>query len=246
MSKVEKTENALTTQQNFATLLPTTAESMDEGIIERPSGSYLPFMEMVFPIMATPEKPFYEGNNYKFGFVNGTEFEAFPAGTIFTVMDKRNAAKFVENLPDGTKKNHYAYSKLSRNGKDFGQSDDRFQEMLAESKTDKSYLIGHSFVVAAIFPDERVVVLDFSSFKTVDGYMFGPLSPAMLLKKAGLKINIEDHKVNLTKSKASGHYYPDGKKFKQWEHVTLTQVQIRNVMSAFETVQEAYANWVNK
>lgn len=245
MSKVEKapTTTAMTAAPlNPADYLPTTPEHMDDGIIAPSDSKFLPFMEMVFPIMATPEKPHYRGNDYKVGFVNGSKFEAFPVGTILTVFDKRNAAR--KGSHDDPNK-VYAYSSVDRAGKSFNATADKFQELLAESKSDKAVLIGYSFVIGVLLPDGRAALVDFSAFKTVAPYFYGPLSPALFARRTGLRLDIEDHTANLTKSKTN-NYYPDTKKFRQWEEVQLTAAQVGALMDVFKSNEAGYMTWLNK
>lgn len=244
MSRVEKNENKtlVSAPVSPAALLPTTPEAMDNGIIAPSTSKFLPFMEMVFPVMATPAKPWYRGKDYRVGFLNGNIFEAFPEGTLLTVFDKRNAArKGAHDDPDKV----YAYSAVERAGQIFGATHETFQDLLAESKTNKSVLVGYSFVVGALYPGGKAVILDFSAFKTIAPYFYGPLSPALFAKKTALKINIEDHSVNLTEAK-SGNFYPDSKKFRQWEEVALTAPQMNSLMEAFKASEEGYMTWLNK
>lgn len=246
MSKVpvDKDKALAVAPLSAAELIPTTAEDMDAGIIE-PSTSlaFLPQLEMVFPIMITPDKPAYKGHDYKFGFMNGGEFEPIPAGTILTVIDKRNAAR---KGGHGDPDKEYAYSFIERKKQQIGSTGQRFDELNTEAKMDKSIKIGYSFVVAAIFPDGRCAILDFTPFSTIAPYMYAPLAPAKMIAKAGLKINLEDHTPNLTKAKSTGYFYPDAKKFKQWEHVTLTGENLTAVQGAFEKADAAIINWMNK
>jgi len=221
-------------------LLPT-ADQMDAGIIAPTSTKFLPFLEMCFPIMATPRKPWYEGHNYEIGFVQGSDFIPLPKDTVLTVLDKRNAAK--KKLSDD--ETEYAYDSVIRAGKEFAASKEKFQQFLVESKTNKDVNIGYSFVVAAIFPDGRIVILDFSAFKTIAPYMYGPLSPAIMAKKVGLKILIDNHKGNLREAK-TGNFYPDAKAFQQWEHVDLTVSRLKAIYEALKNVEEAYMTWINR
>ena len=246
MSKVPTNNNtALAADSNPPHYLPTTPEAMEEGFTAPQSGGkFLPFMEMVFPVMATPEKPHYKGQDYKFGFVNGGKFEAFPVGTLITVFDKRNAAR---RGTHGLDERVYAYSAIERAGQQFNNTAELFNQLQAEARSDKSINVGYSFVVGVIFPgeEEKVAICDFSAFKTVAPYMFGPLSPALFAKKTALNIQIEDHTPNLAKSK-TGNYYPDPKKFGQWKQQTLTPDQVKKLMIAFKEAEEGYMTWLGK
>ena len=245
MSKVTKNEEtALVTTQAMA-LIPS-AEQMDDGFEAPRSGSFLPLLEMVFPVMQTPEKPEYDGMEWKIGFKNGTTFEPLPAGTILTVVDKRNSVKHAEEI-DGQSKNSYAYAGIERKGTAFNKSAGEYNEMAKAAQTDPNTFKGYSMVVVALFPDGRTALVDFSAYKTMEGYMYPALSPAMLTGKPpmGVQIDIEKHKDNLTKSK-KGYFYPDSKKFKQWKHVALNADQLAKAVEAVSIHSEQYLNWLNR
>ena len=222
MSKVSRSEEtALVTTQAMA-LVPS-AEQMDDGFEAPRSGNYLPFLEMVFPIMQTPDAPEYDGMEWKLGFKNGTTFEPLPAGTILTVVDKRNSVKKVDNV-DGQTKNSYAYAGIERKGTAFDKSAADYNEMAKAAQNTPNIFKGFSMVIVALFPDGRTALVDFSAYKT---------------------IQIEKHKDNLTKSK-NGFYYPDSKKFKQWKHVPLTTEQLARAVEAIGNNSEQYSNWLNR
>ena len=246
MSKVSKNEEtALTTAAAAMALIPS-ADQMDDGFEAPRSGSYLPFLEMVFPIMQTPDAPEYDGMEWRLGFKNGTTFESLPAGTILTVVDKRNSVKRVDNI-DGQTKNSYAYAGIERKGTAFNKSAGDYNEMAKAAQGTPNIFKGFSMVVVALFPDGKTAVVDFSAYKTMEGYMYGALAPAMLTSKPpmGVQIDIEKHKDNLTKSK-NGFYYPDSKKFKQWRHVALTTEQLARAVEAIGNNSEQYSNWLNR
>ena len=247
MSKVEKnTETALTTANAEALALVPSADQMNDGFEAPRSGNYLPFLEMVFPIMQTPESPEYDGHEWKLGFKNGTTFEPLPAGTILTVVDKRNSVKQVDKI-DGQTKNSYAYAGIERKGTAFNKSAGEYNELAKAAQNTPNIFKGFSMVVVALFPDGRTALVDFSAYKTMEGYMYGALAPAMLTGKPpmGVEISIEKHQDNLTKSK-NGFYYPDSKKFKQWKHVPLTTEQLARAVEAVGNNSEQYANWLNR
>ena len=242
MSKV-KTNNEIALKENVNSFLPT-AEQIDE-IIAPESSAFLPYMEMVFPIMT--DDIIYEGHTWEFGFRNGNEFEAFPEKTIFTVVDMRNAIKQTKPNEEGKLKNTYVYSKIVRNGRTFDKTVKQFEDMLedAEDKNDKDTNLGVSMVVVALY-EGKAVVLDFSAFKTVNGYMYPYLSAAKLNQGLGLRIDIKNHKCNLVKAKSSGRFYPSKNKFSQWEHVKLTKEQGKLALDALNAKADAYMAWLNK
>ena len=242
--KAEETTTALATTEAM-NLVPT-AEQMDSGFEAPRGGCYLPFLEMVFPIMVTPDSPEYDGQEWRLGFKNGTTFEPLPAGTILTVVDKRNSVKHVEKI-DGQTKNSYAYAGIERKGQQFCKSAGEYNEMAKAAQSAMDIFKGFSMVVVALFPDGRTALLDFSAYKTMEGYMYPALSPAMLCGKPpmGVEISIDKHKDNLTKSK-NGFYYPDSKKFKQWKHVALTGEQLTKAVECIGNGSELYLNWLNR
>ncbi len=241
MSKVTKAEESALQVMTPGNLLPTAAE-MDEGFIEPVVGrSYLPMVEMVFPIMQTPEKLYYSGMNYKIGFRHGDKFETLPAGVVITTIDKRNVIR-VKN-PDNT--NDYHYAEIVRGENKCGSTHETYRDLLPKAGANNIDL-GVSAVVAMIFPDGKVVVGNFSAWRTMHGYIMPLLCATKIQSKAGLRIDIEDHTPNLVKSKASGHYYPDHKKFKQYSQVVLTDAQLSAIRDAVNASAAAYGEWLKK
>lgn len=240
MSKVTKAEESALQVMTPGNLLPTAAE-MDEGFIEPSNrGEYLPLVEMVFPIMQTPEKPFYANKNYKIGFKHGAEFETLPAGVIITTIDKRNVIR--QKTDEG---NVYSYAEIVRGENSCGSSHEAFKALLPKANT-QGIDLGVSAVVAMIFPDGKVVIGNFSAWRTMHGYIMPLLCATKIQSKAGLRIDIEDHTPNLVKSKASGHYYPDHKKFKQYSQVVLTDAQLSAIRDAVNASAAAYGEWLKK
>lgn len=242
MSKV-KAENKELAVVEAGSFLPTEAE-LEENVIAPESKAYLPYLEMVFPIMTDD---IYEGHNWEIGFRNGTDFEALKEGTILTVVDMRNAIKRTYVNEDGKRKNEYAYSSIKRNKKEFNKSSKRFVELLpqAQDKSVRDINLGVSMVIVAI-KDEKATLLDFSAFKTMNGYMYPFLSPAKLQKGIGMQLNLSNHKCNLIKAKTSGHLYPSSNKFTQWEHVQLTKEQGKLALSVLNEKTDAYMNWLDQ
>lgn len=249
MSKIEKNPEtsleAVTEPVKALSLMPT-ADGMNEGFEAPKTSTYFPFMEMVFPIMVNPDKPHYKGHEFHMGFVNGTEFTRFPAGTVFTLVDKRNSVKKVEKV-NGETKNEYAYAGITRKTQVFDKSAGLYNELALRAQSSDNIHKGFTMVVIALFPDGKTAVVDFSAYKTMEGYLYPALSVAMLTSKPsiGLRIDIEDHTPNLTKSKA-GFFYPDSKKFKQWSHVQLTAEQLSKAIEAFSNMDKEYENWLKR
>ena len=241
MSKVEKTENALTVKKEATSFLPS-VEQIEE-IITPESGAYLPLLELVFPIMTND---IYEGHNWEFGFKNGTDFQPLTKGTTLSVIDMRNAIKRTYQSEQG-KKNEYAYSSIKRNGKLFNKSIERFNELLedAEDRDNRDVNLGVSMVVAAII-DDKTTILNFSAFKTVNGYMFNVLEPAKFQQGLGVRIDIQNHKPNLVKAKSTGFLYPSRTKFTQWEHIKLTKEYGQKILEAIQNNAEGYMSWLDQ
>jgi hypothetical protein len=246
MSKVKSENLPAKVEDNMLAQLKADPAAVDEGLITPSAGAFYPFLEMVFPIMINPEKPHYKGHEYDLGFVSGGKFEALPAGTILTMFDSRNAIKRVYQDDNGQDTNEYCAAKITRNGVEFANSAERFEALKeeAQDRSNRSVNLGTSSVVVALYPDGKTVVLNFSAFKTVNGYLFNYLQPAKLQNGVGLQINLDNHECNLTKSKTTGYYYPDGKKFKQWEHVTLEKEQQKAALAALQKTAEEYDNWL--
>ena len=222
------------------------AEQMDEGFISpSSSGNYLPLIEMVFPIMQTPEKPWYNNKNYKIGFRSGNDFEVLPVGSIITTIDKRNVIREAVVDAAGQKANKYHYAPIVRGTTEYGQSVESYKALLPKANT-AGLDMGVSCVVAIIMPDNRVVVGNFSAWKTMHGYIMPLLCATKIQAKAGLKLGIEDHTPNLTKSKTSGFHYPDHKKFKQFEQVMLTPEHFALIEPAVNAAAESYMEWLKK
>jgi hypothetical protein len=245
MSKVPKAEETALVTTEAMSLVPS-VEQMDDGFEAPRSGNYLPFLEMVFPVMITPDAPVYDGMDWRLGFKNGPKFEALPAGVILTVVDKRNSVKQEDKI-DGGAKNTYAYAGIERKGQQFNKSAGEYNEMAKAAQSATNIFKGFSMVVVALFPDGKTALLDFSAYKTMEGYMYPALSPAMLCGKPpmGVEIQIDKHKDNLTKSK-KGYFYPDSKKFKQWKHLALSAEQLTRAVECIGNNSEQYANWLNR
>lgn len=245
MSKVPKdTNTALTLAVNPMDLVPT-AESMSEGFKEPSSGQFLPFIEMVFPIMITPEHPYYKGQDYKIGIKDGSGFTPLPAGTILTVVDKRNSARLKAKQPDGSTKPEYAYAEIERKGQKFNASAARYNELAGQARSNPDINDGYSMVTVVMLPDGRTLVGDLACYKTMTSYMYKPMAAANLAARLGVQIDLEDHSVNLKKS-AGGFFYPDSKKFNQWKHIQLTPEQLTKAVEAINNVAESYMNWLNR
>lgn len=249
MSKVTKAEDtALTVAPQSAMSLIPSAEQMGDGFVAPHDSKFLPFLEMVFPIMQTPDKPQYKGKEWTIGFQDGNQFQALPAGTILTVLDKRNVIKREYKDDAGQPKNEYAAAELQRGTppQTYNRTTARYNELLMQEAASSNIFKGFSLITIVLFPDGRTVVCDCATFKTFAGYIYPTLGSVALQSKTGLKINIESHEANCTKAKTSGFFYPDKKKFTQWEHVQLTPEQLTKAVEAVNLAGEAYLTWLNK
>ena len=93
--KIQVKENAaLTTlQSNTLSLIP--SEKQIEGSVTiKPSTDFLPNMEFVFPIMITPDKPWYKDTAYHFGFNAGGSFQKIVEGTVLVLINTRDAGVY--------------------------------------------------------------------------------------------------------------------------------------------------------
>lgn len=249
MSKVAKAEDtALTVAPQSAMSLIPSAEQMGDGFVAPQDSKFLPFLEMVFPVMQTPDKPQYKGKEWTIGFQDGNSFQALPAGTILTVLDKRNVIKREYKDEAGQSKNEYAAAELQRGTppQTYNRTAARYNELLMQEAASSNIFKGFSLITIVLLPDGRTVVCDCATFKTFAGYIYPALGSVALQSKTGLKINIESHEANCTKAKTSGHFYPDKKKFTQWEHVQLTPEQLTKAVEAVNLAGEAYLTWLNK
>jgi hypothetical protein len=249
MSKVAKAEDtALTVAPQSAMSLIPSAEQMGDGFVAPQDSKFLPFLEMVFPVMQTPDKPQYKGKEWTIGFQDGNSFRALPAGAILTVLDKRNVIKREYKDEAGQPKNEYAAAELQRGTppQTYNRTTARYNELLMQEAASSNIFKGFSLITIVLLPDGRTVVCDCATFKTFAGYIYPALGSVALQSKTGLKINIESHEANCTKAKTSGHFYPDKKKFTQWEHVQLTPEQLTKAVEAVNLAGEAYLTWLNK
>ena len=245
--KVQVKENAtLTTIQGNNTLSLIPSEKQIEGSVTiKPSTDFLPNMEFVFPIMITPDKPWYKDTAYHFGFNAGGKFHKIVEGTVLILVNTRNAAIFT---PEGKDFNNreFAYAPVTIGNKTYGSTAEEFEEFLAKAQSKEvGYDWGHSSAVVALFPDGKAAMMDFTSVKTPDSYLYNILLPALLVTKTGLRIDITDHTPNLVKSKG-GYFYPKASKFQQWEHIQLTEEQMKAALSAIELSRGGYEKWLNQ
>ena len=245
--KVQVKENAtLTTIQGNNTLSLIPSEKQIEGSVTiKPSTDFLPNMEFIFPIMITPDKPWYKDTAYHFGFNAGGKFHKIVEGTVLILVNTRNAAIFT---PEGKDFNNreFAYAPVTIGNKTYGSTAEEFEEFLAKAQSKEvGYDWGHSSAVVALFPDGKAAMMDFTSVKTPDSYLYNILLPALLVTKTGLRIDITDHTPNLVKSK-SGYFYPKASKFQQWEHIQLSEEQMKAALSAIELSRGGYEKWLNQ
>jgi len=245
--KVQVKENvALTTLQtnNILSLIPN--EKQIEGSITlKPSTDFLPNMEFIFPIQITPDKPWLKDTAYHFGFNAGGSFQKIVEGTVLVLVNTRDAAV---HTPEGKDFNNreFAYAPVTIGNKTYGSTAEKFKEFLAKAQNKEvGYDWGHSSAVVALFPDGKAAMLDFTSVKTPDSYLYNILLPALLVTKTGLRIDITDHTPNLVKSK-SGYFYPKASKFQQWEHIQLSEEQMKAALSAIELSRGGYEKWLNQ
>lgn len=245
--KIKPLENvALTTIQsnNILSLIPN--EKQIEGSVTiKPSTEFLPNMEFIFPIQITPDKPWYKDTAYHFGFNAGGKFHKIVEGTVLVLVNTRNAAV---HTPGGKDFNNreFTYAPITIGNKTYGSTAEKFEEFLAKAQSKEvGYDWGHSSAVVALFPDGKAAMMDFTSVKTPDSYLYNILLPALLVTKTGLRIDITDHTPNLVKSKA-GYFYPKASKFQQWEHIQLSEEQMKAALSAIELSRDGYEKWLNQ
>ena len=245
--KVQVKENAaLTTLQgnNTLSLIPS-EKQIEESVTIKPNSEFLPNMEFIFPIQITPDKPWLKDTAYHFGFNTGGSFQKIVAGTVLVLINTRDAAV---HTPEGKDFNNreFAYAPVTIGNKTYGSTAEKFKEFLAKAQNKEvGYDWGHSSAVVALFPDGKAAMLDFTSVKTPDSYLYNILLPALLVTKTGLRIDITDHTPNLVKSK-SGYFYPKASKFQQWEHIQLSEEQMKAALSAIELSRGGYEKWLNQ
>lgn len=245
--KVQVKENAaLTTLQGNNTLSLIPSKQMVEGSVTiKPNSEFLPNMEFIFPIQITPDKPWLKDTAYHFGFNIGGCFQKIVAGTVLVLINTRDAAV---HTPEGKDFNNreFAYAPVTIGNKTYGSTAEKFKEFLTKAQNKEvGYDWGHSSAVVALFPDGKAAMLDFTSVKTPDSYLYNILLPALLVTKTGLRIDITEHTANLTKSK-SGYFYPKASKFQQWEHIQLSEEQMKAALSAIELSRGGYEKWLNQ
>lgn len=245
--KVPAQENvALTTLKTNNTLSLIPNEKQIEGSVTlKPSTEFLPNMEFIFPIQITPDKPWYKDTAYHFGFNAGGKFHKIVAGTVLVLVNTRNAAVYTPGGKDFNNR-EFTYAPITMGNKTYGSTAEKFKEFLAKAQSkEEGYDWGHSSAVVALFPDGKAALLDFTSVKTPDSYLYNILLPALLVTKTGLRIDITDHTPNLVKSK-SGYFYPKASKFQQWEHIQLSEEQMKAALSAIELSRDGYEKWLNQ
>jgi hypothetical protein len=245
--KVQVKENAaLTTIQgnNTLSLIPS-EKQIEESVTIKPSTDFLPNMDFIFPIQITPDKPWLKNTAYHFGFNAGGSFQKIVEGTVLVLINTRDAAV---HTPEGKDFNNreFAYAPVTIGNKTYGSTAEKFKEFLAKAQSKEvGYDWGHSSAVVVLFPDGKAAMLDFTSVKTPDSYLYNILFPALLVTKTGLRIDITDHTPDLVKSKA-GYFYPKASKFQQWEHIQLSEEQMKAALSAIELSRGGYEKWLNQ
>ena len=241
-----KEKAALTTLQGNDTLsLIPSEKQIEESVTIKPSTDFLPNMEFIFPIQITPDKPWLKDTAYHFGFNTGGSFQKIVAGTVLVLINTRDAAV---HTPEGKDFNNreFAYAPVTIGNKTYGSTAEKFKEFLAKAQSKEvGYDWGHSSAVVALFPDGKAAMLDFTSVKTPDSYLYNILLPALLVTKTGLRIDITDHTPNLVKSK-SGYFYPKASKFQRWEHIQLSEEQMKAALSAIELSRSGYEKWLDQ
>jgi len=241
-----KEKAALTTLQGNDTLsLIPSEKQIEESVTIKPSTDFLPNMEFIFPIQITPDKPWLKDTAYHFGFNAGGRFQKIVEGTVLVLINTRDAAV---HTPEGKDFNNreFAYAPVTIGNKTYGSTAEKFKEFLAKAQSKEvGYDWGHSSAVVALFPDGKAAMLDFTSVKTPDSYLYNILLPALLVTKTGLRIDITDHTPNLVKSK-SGYFYPKASKFQRWEHIQLSEEQMKAALSAIELSRSGYEKWLDQ
>lgn len=230
-------------------LVPTSSAAMDAGFKAPEANQYLPNLIFIYPIMITPETPQFKGKEWQLVFKNGNTVETLPKGTVLTLIDKRNSARVKTLDENKNTKNNYYYDEVERgdelNLQKFSASTAGYNEAVKREASDPMVDTGYSMVLVAMFPDGRTVTLEFGCYKILPGYFYPSLGNAFLINGMGVRIDIDTHDVNLKKSQA-GKFYPDVKKFKQYEQLQLTQEQVLRAAQAANASGEQYLKWLSR
>jgi len=252
MSKITEKETkdlaVVTEAVSVMAMLPT-AESVEDGFKEPTGNLYLPNLQFIYPIMVTPETPEWKGREWHLVFKNGVATEVLPKGTIITLLDKRNSARVKSKDDKGVSKNDYFYDQVVRGPANalqtFNATTAGYNDAVKREAGDDNVDTGYSFVLVALFPDNREVVLEFGAYKILPGYFYPCMGKTMLASGMGVRIDVEDHTCNLKKSKAE-RFYPDVAKFKQYEHIQLSKEQLTRAVAAVNASAAQYEQWLKR
>lgn len=130
-----------------------------------------------------------------------------------------------------------------------GSTNPAHEEALAKSK-DKSTGVdaGNVALVVVLTNDGKgpAAVCTLDMFRTLTKYWGEVLKNGMLLgDSAAVRINIEDHSVNMKMSSSGLKYYNYGM-FNQWSRVDLTDEQKTLAREALKANQKACDEWLNR
>ena len=79
------------------------------------------------------------------------------------------------HTPEGKdfKNRKFAYAPVTIGNKTYGSTAEEFKEFLAKAQNKEvGYDWGHSSAVVALFPDGKAAMMDFTSVKTPDSYLY--------------------------------------------------------------------------
>jgi hypothetical protein len=224
------------------------------SMVQSDGGDYLPTIKLPYGIenlsipvldeagqsVLAKGQPVMQSATGKMVISNGKgRLVAIPVPYIITAYVIRGATK--KTIEEGGKK---TYTRTFASSDPKIPSSDKY---IAASK-DKTVDVGNVALCVVMWGEgvkATAVVGLMDGFKTLSQYWMDPLKNGLLMNKQGLKISIEDHNANATKSR-NGFFYYDSRKFNQWQMTTLTPEQMSLACAALANKKATVEAWLKK
>jgi hypothetical protein len=261
----------MTLKKKEETKSETSALAIFPGLVDQPlstmvepeRGEYLPFFKLPYGIenlslpvldangdpMLKNGKPITESATGKMVISANKTLQAIPVPYILSAVCIRGATRETVEK-DGKKLYVRTLAPVGANADGTARAPTaKHEAQLVRGNVKGSGVdIGNTILAVALFEQKGQPVAAvglMECFKTLTKYFTEPLKAGLLNSGYGIKVNIEDHNENSTKS-AAGYFYYDSRKFCQWQSLQLTKEQIALVCDALRSKQAACDAWLKK
>ena len=236
---------ALKTNQTAQPVNPTSALAVIEQLspialfgVEppKPTDDLLPQLKVPYPIEMG--ETFKGEHIYRAVLFDGKSVAKIPVPYVLTCIAARAASRKLITKPDGKKEYERGFKALGQNN----ASDALYQAHCADPTAEQ----GNSYVLAVIC-DKSVSIVELPAFKLLKDYWGTPLYQALAQNQLGLRVDLDDHSVNVVPSKRDpSRKYLDPKKFRQHQIVDLTPDQIKLVADELNAQKAKFDAWLKR